>query len=247
MLFRQLFESTHTALSYVIGDPITRQAALIDGLHGQLSTYLAALKALGLRLEYVLETHVHEDHASVAPALKALTGARLAVHERGAVHCADLQLRDGDMLYLGEELIEVLYTPGHSACSVTYRWRDRLFTGDTLLTGAVGPCTGRGADPAQLYASVHERLYAQPGEWLVYPGHALQGHRVSSIEQERYTNQALADSVSRAEFLACYHTAGGFPHAPGLPYLEMNRTCERRFSPSEGTSPTGSANPHWRR
>lgn len=225
MIFRQFHESASSALSYLVGDPITREAALIDGVRGQVSQYLATLKQLGLVLVYLLETHVHEDHRSVAPLLKEMTGARLGVHEQGRVRCADLQLREGDVVYVGEEAIETMYTPGHSACSVTYRWRDRLCTGDTLLVGTVGACTGLRADAEQLYESIHERLYTQPGELLVYPGREIAGHRVSSIEQERLTNRDLPYGRDREAFIAARRVAFESPSAQRLQCMQLNQTC----------------------
>lgn len=227
MMFRQFFEPTTATLSYLLADPFTRKAALIDGVDGEANRYLARIKELGLTLTYLLETHVHEDHKSIAPQLKALTKARLAVHENGGVRCADLQLRDGDVLYLGEEAIEVLHTPGHSACSATYRWRDRLFTGETLLVGTVGLCVGPEADAEQLYESVHERLYSLPGECLVYPGVDEVGKRVSSIEQERLTNRDLGHDTNREAFIASRRLRP--VTQPANEYTKWNRTCGNFF------------------
>lgn len=226
MIFRQLHEPRSDVLSYLIADPVTSKAAIIDGVLGQASVYLKAMKQLGLVLEYLLETHVHEDHKSVSPQLKQVTPARLAVHEQGEVRCADLHLRDGDVLYLGEEAVEVIHTPGHSPCSVTYRWRERLFTGHTLLVGSVGSCTEPGADAGQLYDSVHQRLYSKPGEYLVYPGRATDGHRVSSIEQERRVNEALSFDITRDQFIAL-RSGRGVPAGVEAPHFaRINQACQ---------------------
>jgi glyoxylase-like metal-dependent hydrolase (beta-lactamase superfamily II) len=203
-LFRQLHHQRFNTLSYLVADPLSREAAVIDAVEGQEEAFLALLRQLGLRLRYLLETHLHDDHLSAAPRLRKLTGARIAIHESARVACCDQLLRDGDCLYVGEEALEVLHTPGHTPCSVTISFRDRLFTGDTLGIGWVGPMAAPGADPGGLYSSVHGRLYSLPDEMLVYPGHDFRSLRVSSIGQEKTTNADLPLARSRTGFLAAH-------------------------------------------
>lgn len=203
-LFRQLHNERFNTLTYLVADPVSREAAVIDAVEGQEEEIQALLQQLGLRLRYLLETHLHDDHLSAAPRLRKLTGARIAMHESARMACCDQLLRDGDCLYVGEEALEVLYTPGHTLCSVTLRFRDCLFTGDTLGIGWVGSLTAPGADPDRLYASVHGRLYSLADETLVYPGHDSHSLRVSCIGQEKLTNAQLPLACSRTAFLAAH-------------------------------------------
>jgi len=203
-IFRQLHNRRFNTLTYLVADSITRDAVVIDATEGQEDDIPALLRQHGLRLRYLLETHLHDDHISAAPRLRKLTGARIAMHERARVACCDQLLRDGDCLYVGEETLDVLYTPGHTDCSVTFRFQDCLFTGDTLGIGWVGSLTAPGADADHLYASVHGRLYSLADEMLVYPGHDDRSRRVSSIGQEKLTNVDLPLACSRAAFLAMH-------------------------------------------
>lgn len=193
-LFRQLFDPATATLTYLVADPVTRAAALIDPLPGHLATFGALLGQLGLSLRYVLETHARADGNATLPELRAATGARLAAHAAAPLDGCDQRLRDGDLLYLGEEMLEVIHTPGATPCSVTFRWNDHLFTGDTLWIGQAGDLDGEHADAAALYDSVHARLFCLPDEYLVYPGHDRHGHRVSNIGQEKLTNSDLRRS-----------------------------------------------------
>lgn len=199
-LFRQLFDPATATLTYLLADPVTRAAALIDPVPAQRGVCAELLGQLGLRLRYVVETHAQADGNATLPELRAETGARLAAHAAAPVDGCDQRLQDGDRLYLGEEILEVLHTPGATPCSVTFRWGDRLFTGDTLWVGRAGDLSGVHSDPAALYDSVHTRLFCLPDEYLVYPGHDRHGHRVSSIAQEKLTNSDLRQT--RDNFLA---------------------------------------------
>lgn len=187
-LFRQLFDSATATLTYLVADPVTRAAALIDPLDTQREALDALLGLLGLRLRYVLETHARANGNASLPELRAMTGARLAAHAAAPVEGCDQRLHDGDRIYLGEEVLEVIHTPGATPCSVTFRWEDRLFTGDTLWIGSAGDLSGPQADAAALRRSVRTRLFTLPEDYLVYPGHDRHGHRVSSIGQEKLTN-----------------------------------------------------------
>jgi sulfur dioxygenase len=98
-------------------------------------------------------------------------------------------------------VLAVIATPGHTPGSMTFHWRDRLFTGDALLIGGCGRTDFQQGDAGQLYDAITGRLFTLPGETLVYPGHDYRGRRVSCIEEERTTNPRLAGR-SRGDFIA---------------------------------------------
>lgn len=81
-IFRQLHHRRYNALTYLAADSVTRDAVVIDAVAGQEDDIRALLQQLGLRLRYLLETHLHDDHLSAAPRLRKLPGARIAMHER---------------------------------------------------------------------------------------------------------------------------------------------------------------------
>jgi glyoxylase-like metal-dependent hydrolase (beta-lactamase superfamily II) len=177
-LFRQLFHPATSSLAYLLADPITRAAALIDPVPDQQYIYRRLFDQLGLKLRYVLATHTPADNHNSLSALCAETGTRLAAHESATIQDCDQRLRDGDRIYLGEEVVDVIHTPAATPCAVTYLWSDRLFTGDSVWPGCASQATA-------LYDSVRDRLFCLPDEYLVYPGHAWQGLRVSCIGQEK--------------------------------------------------------------
>ena len=192
ILFHQFFDQTSSTLTYLLADPLTGDAVIIDSVKEHLGAYLTFLQEQELQLAWVLETHVHADHVTGAAGLREMTGARSAVGAAGGVGCADRQLGDGDTIVFGNEVIRVIATPGHTPGCVTYHWRDRLFTGDSLMIAGCGRTDFQGGDAGQLYDSVTKRLFSLPDETLVYPGHDYQGRRVSCIGQEKAINPRLA-------------------------------------------------------
>jgi sulfur dioxygenase len=199
MLFRQLFDPASSTYTYLIAAD-SGEAALIDPVFEQVERDLALLREHDLKLVWALDTHVHADHVTGANALKAATGAMSAVGSGCGATGFDQVLNDGDELRFGNDIIRVVGTPGHTHGSVTYLWRDRLFTGDALLIGGCGRTDFQAGSADLLYHSITDKLFALPDETLVYPGHDYKGRRVSSIGEEKTTNPRLAGK-SREEFV----------------------------------------------
>ncbi len=200
ILFHQFFDQTSSTLTYLLADPLSGDAVIIDSVKEHLGAYLTFLQEQELQLAWVLETHVHADHVTGAAGLREMNGTRSAVSAVGGVLCVDCQLIDGDTIVFGSEVIRVIPTPGHTPGCVTYHWRDRLFTGDSLMIAGCGRTDFQGGDAGQLYDSITKRLFSLPDETLVYPGHDYKGARVSCIGQEKDSNPRLAGR-SRQEFI----------------------------------------------
>ena len=197
-MFKQLFDTESSTFTYLIVDELTKEAALIDPVDSQLERYIELLDSLGVQLKYALETHVHADHVTASGMLRQRLGIQTAVGQQCGATSADLQLNDGDTLTLGQQTIAVIATPGHTAGSVSYLWRDRVFTGDALLINGCGRTDFQGGDAGTLYDSITQRLFTLPDETLVYPGHDYQGRRVSCIGQEKTINARLAGKTRDA-------------------------------------------------
>ncbi len=159
---RAFFDEPTNTVSYLVWDPATRRAAIIDSVldfdvkSGRTSTrsaeaILAAAREAGVTVDWLLETHAHADHISAAPFLKQTTGAPIVIGE----HISSVQkvfkdvfnlgyvtadgrpfdklVADGETLKLGELAIKVLHTPGHTPACVSYLIGDAVFVGDTLF------------------------------------------------------------------------------------------------------------------
>jgi glyoxylase-like metal-dependent hydrolase (beta-lactamase superfamily II) len=191
MILRQLLDADSSTYTYLLADPSTGEAILIDPVRERVERDLALLRELDLSLEYVLETHVHADHITAAGLLRECTGAR-TVWGVGGARCADLTVAHGDELHAGDITVRTLATPGHTDDSVSYLAGDLVFTGDALLVRGTGRTDFQNGDPRQLYRSITQVLFALPDETTVYPGHDYWGQTATSIGEEKRWNPRVA-------------------------------------------------------
>jgi glyoxylase-like metal-dependent hydrolase (beta-lactamase superfamily II)/rhodanese-related sulfurtransferase len=201
MFFKQLFDEATWTYTYLIADPVSKEAALIDPVNTQIDVYLEMLEKDNLKLKYSFETHVHADHITASGLLRQKLGAQTAVSLLCGAKTADIQISGGQIFELGSsEQIKVIATPGHTAGSISFLWRDRVMTGDSLLIGGCGRTDFQAGNSGDLYDSINQHLFTLPGDTLVYPGHDYQGRWVSNIIQERTSNSRLAGKT-RKEFI----------------------------------------------
>jgi hydroxyacylglutathione hydrolase len=220
MLFRQIIHEDLGCASYLVGDPGSGIAAVVDP-QWDIDPYLQLSRLHGVRIEHVLETHNHADHVSGHGRLARATGATIHVNELAGAEYEHEPFGDGWSLELGEGVaIEALHTPGHRPEHTSFLLRDpsrdgdpvAVLSGDSLFVGdvarpdlAVEPRAGA----VDIFRSLHKRLMALPDEVEVWPGHlggSLCGssgidHKTSStIGFERRHNRALAFS-DEAQFV----------------------------------------------
>lgn len=197
----QLFDPDSSTFTYVLFDVDTREALIIDPVDEQIERDLATLREYGLKLVWTVETHAHADHITSAGKLAELAGARTAAPAGCGIGTAAVQLQHGDTLRFGGETLQALHTPGHTAGSMSYRWRGHVFTGDTLLINGCGRTDFQSGSASDLYRSLTEVLFALPDDTIVWPGHDYQGRSHSTIGQEKASNARVAGK-SEAEFVA---------------------------------------------
>lgn len=196
----QLFDTESSTFTYILATQAGAEAVLIDPVDEHWERDLAHLRRLNLKLAYVLETHAHADHVTSAGKLRELTGAKAAVPSGCGIPPADVQLNDGDVIRFGGEEILVLHTPGHTAGSMSYVWRNNVFTGDTLLINGCGRTDFQSGSADALFDSVMKKLFSLPDDMLMWPGHDYKGQVVSTIGWEKQHNARLANR-SREEFV----------------------------------------------
>ena len=254
------FDEPTNTVSYLVSDPATRAAAIIDPVldynhaSGIVSTQtarriLASVKAAGLTLQWVLETHAHADHLSAAPFFQRQTGARIVIGE----HIADVQrifsktfnlddisctgkefdklVRDGETFMLGNMKVAVMHTPGHTPACVSYRIGDTAFVGDTLFMPDYGTARADfpGGDARALYRSI-QRLLALPPETRLYLCHDYKAPGrdeyawETTVAEQRARNVHVREGVSEDAFAAMREARDATLSAPQLllPSIQVN-------------------------
>ena len=180
---------------YLIGDPQTKEAAVIDP-GWEVPKILAAAEAEGYRLTRVLLTHSHFDHVMGLGALLKAVDVPVHIHETEAsalpVAPSSLQVvRHGDTIQVGQVPVTLIHTPGHTPGSQCLLVNGRLLSGDTLFIGGCGRCDLPGGDPRALYHSLTHTLQHLDDQTVLYPGHNYAPSPHSTLGQEKHDNPFL--------------------------------------------------------
>jgi sulfur dioxygenase len=204
MLFRQLFDRETCTYTYLLADPATRQAVLIDPVLELVERDVQLLRELDLELVHTLETHVHADHVTGGAALRDRLGSTVVVGQASGTACADVPAAHGDVVQVGSLKIEVRATPGHTASCVTYVVHDAgmAFTGDAIMVRGCGRTDFQSGSAETLYDSVHGQILSLPPETKLYPGHDYKGRTVTTVAEEHRFNPRLGGGRSQEEFVA---------------------------------------------
>lgn len=190
----QLFDAASSTFTYLLFDPQTRDAIVIDPVDHQLQRDTDLIKQLGLQLRYIVETHAHADHITSAASLIELTGAQAATPAGCGIKPSAIQLNHNDVLKFGRQTLRALHTPGHTGGSMSFLHDGHLFTGDTLLIGGCGRTDFQSGSAAALYDSITEVLFALPDSTIVWPGHDYKGQTSSTIGREKTTNARITEN-----------------------------------------------------
>jgi len=236
-ILHAFFDPATSTVTHLVADPATRRAAVIDSVLDydpkscrsstrSADALIEHVRAEGLVVDWLLETHAHADHLSAAPYLQQQLGGRIAIGEhivavqrvfKKLFNAADMAtdgrpfdhlFADGERFMIGSLEASVMHTPGHTSACVSYVVGNDVFIGDTLFMPDYGSarCDFPGGDAAALYASV-QRLLALPGATRLHLCHdyAPDGRApcwVTTVAEQRADNVHLHAGVGEAEFIA---------------------------------------------
>lgn len=255
------FDPATSTYSYVVSDPATAQCAIIDSVldydaaagrtaHASADRLIAYVREQGLSVQWLLETHVHADHLSAAPYLKAALGGQLAIGEQirvvqntfGKLFNAgsefavdgrqfDQLFEDGDAFQIGTLAARALHTPGHTPACMTYLIGDAAFVGDTLFMPDYGTarCDFPGGNARVLYRSI-ARLFALPNSTRLFmchdylaPGREKHCYQTTVAEQRAH-NVHVHQGIDEEAFVAMRQARDASLEMPALmlPAVQVN-------------------------
>ena len=181
LIFHQLFEKETSTYTYLLGDPETKEAIIIDPVVEMVERDGKLVEDLGLKLKYVLDTHVHADHVTASGEIRKRTGAKVGLSSAYDMACPDLHLEDGQELKFGPYTIKAIHTPGHTSGCLTYKIDNMIFTGDALLVRGCGRTDFQEGSSEKLFTSVREKLFNLSDDTIVFPGHDYKGFTKTSV------------------------------------------------------------------
>jgi glyoxylase-like metal-dependent hydrolase (beta-lactamase superfamily II) len=261
LVIHSFFDEHTNTVSYLVADAASKLAVVVDPVlnydhkSGEANVtsadaILAKAAADGMKIEWVLETHVHADHLSGAPYIKLKTGAKVAIGEHirdvqqifrpifnamdvsGTGAEFDVLLKDGDEFEVGAMTIKATATPGHTPACMSYQIGDAVFVGDTLFMPDYGTARADfpGGDARALYKSI-QRLLALPDATRLFMCHDYlpKGGRTqfiweTTVAEERQKNVHVHSGVSEDEFVAMREARDKTLSAPTLllPSIQVN-------------------------
>ncbi|WP_309545841.1 MBL fold metallo-hydrolase [Paracoccus thiocyanatus] len=265
------FDPPTNTFSYVVRDPGSDACAVIDSVldmdyaAGRLSydsadRIIARVRKQGLRLEWLLETHVHADHLSAAPYLQQALGGQIGIGDQitvvqetfgkvfneGTEFCRDGSqfdrlFRDGDSFRIGTLECRVMHTPGHTPACLTYVIGDAAFVGDTLFMpdGGTARADFPGGDARMLYRSIRRVLELPPQTRLFlchdYGPNGRDILNETTVAEQRAHNIHVRDGVTEDEFVAMREARDATLAMPRLiiPSLQVNMKAGALPKPDE--------------
>jgi glyoxylase-like metal-dependent hydrolase (beta-lactamase superfamily II) len=218
-----IFEQIRSAgcLSYLLGCAKEKICVVIDPELDKADDYVGLAQFFQSKLLYAIDTHTHADHSSACKVMRERHGVTVVMHADNEAPYVDLRVQDGDFIAFGQCSLQVIHTPGHTQDAMCLLFKDRIFTGDTLLIGGCGRTDLPGGNAEAQYRSLL-KLKALGDDLRVYPGHDYR-EAVSTLGDEKQKNPRML-MPSQEEFVQ-FMTS----RKPPLPRkiqeaLEWNRT-----------------------
>jgi glyoxylase-like metal-dependent hydrolase (beta-lactamase superfamily II) len=197
------FRAPEGCTAYLVTDPATREALVVDPRLDQVEEILEAARGLGVRIRDVVDTHTHADHLSGARRLAERAEATLLAPSGSRLQAPARRIGPGASFRVGELDVRVLAAPGHTPDAVAFLAAGHLFTGDALFVEGVGRTDFPGGSPDELLDTL-EAFEALPDETVVHPGHDYRklGEAPLSRLRAEHPVLSLADRAARRDRVA---------------------------------------------
>lgn len=269
---KAFFDTATNTVSYVVKDPEGRACAIIDSVldfdyaAGETRTQsadevIAYIRANNLRVDWILETHVHADHLSAAPYLQEQIGGKIGIGNQITVvqdtfgkvfnegtefqrdgSQFDQLFSDGDTLMIGQLRCDVMHTPGHTPACLTYVIGDAAFVGDTLFMPDFGTarCDFPGGSSEMLYDSI-QRILTLPDDTRIFVGHDYKAPGredfawETTVAEEKSRNVHIGGDASKEAFMEMRDARDATLKKPALiiPSLQVNMRAGQMPEPDD--------------
>ena len=212
LIFKQMVNEDGCA-SYLVGCSDKKVCAIVDPTE-KIDLFLQEARRQGLRISHVIDTHSHADYISGARELAEKTNSRVHMHISSRAKFPFSPLQENQELSVGDQLLKIIHTPGHSVDSICLQVENKILTGDTLLIGDSGRMD-LGGNPEQMFYSLR-KLGEIKDELEIFPSHMGESQFLSSLTKstlfkEKETNESMK-AKSKKDFLK--YSTEGWPEKP---------------------------------
>lgn len=207
LYLRQLEVGPMENFVYLIGDPVSRLAMVVDPAW-QVDTVLKAAAVDEMKVIGALISHHHYDHTNGIDELLDTVDGRVYVNKNDAefvkvVKPNLVKVDNGEEIKIGELVVRFLHTPGHTPGSQCFQVQNYLISGDTLFIKGCGRCDLPGGDPEQMYYSLTQKLMRMKDDTILLPGHNYAEEPQSTLGEEKRENPYLRTAAaSLKDFLS---------------------------------------------
>lgn len=266
------FDPDTNTVSYVAKDPNGTSCAIIDSVldfdfaSGHTNTksadeVIAFVKDKGLKVEWLLETHVHADHLSAAPYIQERLGGKIGIGDKitvvqdtfGKIFNEGTEFQrdgsqfdqlfvEGDVFMIGQMRADVMHTPGHTPACLTYVIGDAAFVGDTLFMPDFGTarCDFPGGSSEMLFQSI-QKILTLPDETRIFVGHDYKAPGrdtfawETTVAEEKANNVHIGNGASQDDFVEMRDSRDATLSKPKLiiPSLQVNMRAGNMPEPDE--------------
>lgn len=266
------FDTDTNTVSYVVVDPNGSSCAIVDSVldfdfaSGHTNTKSADdviefVRSRELKVEWLLETHVHADHLSAAPYIQQKVGGKIGIGDRITVvqdtfgkifnegtefqrdgSQFDQLFQEGDIFMIGQMRCDVMHTPGHTPACLTYVIGDAAFVGDTLFMPDFGTarCDFPGGSSEELYNSI-QKILTLPDETRIFVGHDYKAPGrdkfawETTVAEEKASNVHIGQGASKDSFVEMRDSRDATLSKPKLiiPSLQVNMRAGNMPEPDE--------------
>ncbi len=269
---KAFFDHATNTITYIVADPNSRKIAIVDSVLGfdpasgrtdttPVDTVIDYIRAEGLELEWILESHVHADHLSAAPYLQEQLGGKIGIGDQiivvqdvfGKVFNEgtkfqrdgsqfDALFKDGDTIHIGQMRCDILHTPGHTPACLTFVVGDAALVGDTLFMPDFGTARADfpGGSAETLYNSI-QKILALPDETRIFVGHDYKAPGrdefawETTVGVQKARNVHIGEGKTKEAFVEARNKRDGELSMPKLivPSLQVNMRAGNMPEPED--------------